>query len=114
MRYELNILGVNVNIIYISIFLLPVIVEFTNGIVTDGFIRKIALGTLSVGGLLALAGKGTSFICIGITLIYAEKLIFHIIKKHRLEKQGYFEWSRKNLLFKINKGCILCVAVFSY
>ena len=71
------------SLIYILIFLLPVIVEFTTGINTDGFIRKIALGTLSVGGLLALAGKGTSFICIGIVLIYTEKLVFHLVKQYR-------------------------------
>lgn len=70
-------------IIYALIIFLPLIVEFNTDIKTDGFIRKLALGMLSVGGVVALSGRGESLICIAVALLYVEKLIFNLVRKYK-------------------------------
>ncbi len=63
-------------IIYLLIFLLPIVLEFNEDICTDGFIRKVALCFLSIGGLLALVDRGTDVICIAAAAIAIEKIIY--------------------------------------
>lgn len=75
-------------IIYFLLVILPVYIEFSHYIKTDGVIRKIALGTLSVSSLIALSGNGTDFICIAILGIYCEKLIHFQVQKFK-QKQNY-------------------------
>lgn len=80
------------SIIYLFIIVLPIYIEFNSKFCTTGVIRKAALGALSVSGIIALAGKGTDWICISIVVLYLEKLLYlkvqefnesiHI-KKHR-------------------------------
>ena len=70
-------------IIYLLIIFLPLVVEFNTNINTDGVIRKVALGMLSVGGVLALNGHGESIICLAIAMMYIEKLIFNLVRKYK-------------------------------
>ena len=67
-------------IIYFLLFLLPVFIEFNKCINTSGVIKKIFLCILSIGGLMALVGKGTDLICIAACGIYLETLLFTQIK----------------------------------
>lgn len=61
-------------IIYLLIAVLPVFVELSPNVCTAGFIRKICLAMLSVGGIVALNGKGADLICIAIAILYLEKM----------------------------------------
>jgi len=68
-------------VIYLLIVLLPIFVELRPEFCTDGVICKLGLGILSVGGLVAMSGHGSSLICIAIVMIYIEKLIYMLVKK---------------------------------
>jgi len=74
-------LVVNMQAIYLLIVLLPIFVEISPEFCTDGVICKLSLGLLSVGGLVAMSGNGSSLICIAIVMIYIEKLIYMLVKK---------------------------------
>ena len=67
--------------IYLLIVILPIFVELRPEFCTDGIIRKFGLCLLSLGGLVAMSGKGSSLICIAIVLIYIEKLIYILLEK---------------------------------
>lgn len=64
---------------------LPIIVEFSE-IKTDGIIHKIGLLLLSLGGVLALAGHGESFICVGIAFIYVGRITYFVLGKFRFNQ----------------------------
>jgi len=67
--------------IYLLIVILPIFVELRPEFCTDGIIRKIALCLLSLGGLVAMSGNGSSLICIAIVMVYLDKLIYMLGKK---------------------------------
>lgn len=72
---------VDMQSIYLLIVILPIFVELRKEFCTDGIIHKFWLCLLSIGGLVAMSGKGSSLICIAIALIYIEKLIYMLIDK---------------------------------
>jgi hypothetical protein len=66
------------SVVYLLIFIIPIFAELSNKVNTGGIIKKVWLCVVSIGGLLAMAGKGTDVICIGLLIHFMQTLYFSL------------------------------------
>lgn len=75
-------------VVYLLLFLIPIYAELSSQIPTGGIIKKLWLGLVSVGGLLALGGHGTDVICMGIALHFIQTIYFNLKYRYRRRVTG--------------------------
>jgi hypothetical protein len=75
-------------LVYILLFILPIIAELSPKIPTEGIIKKLWLAMVSVGALVALGNKGADLICYGV-LLYLVQTIYYNLKFHHRRKASY-------------------------
>jgi hypothetical protein len=69
------------SVVYLLLFLIPIYAELSSKVNTGGVIKKMWLGIVSLGGLLAFYGKGADVICLGV-LIHFLQTLYYSIKYH--------------------------------
>lgn len=75
-------------VVYLLLFLIPIYAELSSKINTDGIVKKLWMGLVSIGGLLALGGFGTDVICMGVALHFTQTLFYQIKYRHRRRVTG--------------------------
>lgn len=64
-------------LVYILLFILPIYAELSHYIPTGGVLKKLWLALVSIGALIALAGKGQEVICLGIALYLIQTIYYN-------------------------------------
>lgn len=75
-------------VVYALLFLIPICAEISSHIPTGGVIKKIWLGMVSLGGLLAWGGFGTDLICLGFLLHFTQTIAYNLKYRYRRRVTG--------------------------